>query len=74
MHREAKKAFDALGVKKLHSIKSLSKEYEQELAGKRKLYTEYCILRSPAAAVAVCERPACGINGRMFIQKFSSGG
>ena len=41
MHREAKKAFDALGVKKLHSIKSLSKEYEQELAGKRKLYTEY---------------------------------
>ena len=33
-----------------------------------------CILRSPAAAVAVCERPACGINGRIFIRKFSSGG
>ena len=33
-----------------------------------------CILRSSAATVAVCERPACGINGRIFIQKFSSGG
>ena len=33
-----------------------------------------CILRSPAATVAVCERPDCGINGRMFIRKFSSGG
>ena len=33
-----------------------------------------CILRSPAATVAVCERPVCGINGRIFIRKFSSGG
>lgn len=41
MHREAKKAFDALGLKKLPTIKSLSAEYEQQLAGKRKLYAEY---------------------------------
>ena len=41
MHREAKKAFDALGLKKLPSIKSLSEEYEQQLAEKRKLYAEY---------------------------------
>ena len=34
----------------------------------------YCILRPSAAIVAVCERPACGINGRTFIRKFSSGG
>ena len=41
MHREAKKAFDSLGLKKLPSIKSLSEEYEQQLAEKRKLYAEY---------------------------------
>ncbi len=41
MHREAKKAFDALGLKKLPTIKSLSAEYEQQLAEKRKLYAAY---------------------------------
>ena len=41
MHREAKKAFDTLGLKKLPSIKSLSAEYEQQLAEKRKLYAAY---------------------------------
>ena len=41
MHREAKKAFDALGLKKLPTIKSLTTEYEQQLAEKRKLYAEY---------------------------------
>ena len=41
MHREAKKAFDTLGLKKLPSVKSLSAEYEQQLAEKRKLYAEY---------------------------------
>ena len=41
MHREAKKAFDALGLKKLPTVKSLSAEYEQQLAEKRKLYAEY---------------------------------
>ena len=41
MHREAKKAFDALDLKKLPTVKSLSAEYEQQLAEKRKLYAEY---------------------------------
>ena len=41
MHREAKKAFDALGLKKLPTVKSLSAAYEQQLAEKRKLYAEY---------------------------------
>ena len=41
MHREAKKAFDALGMKKLPSIKSLSAEYELVLNEKKKLYAEY---------------------------------
>lgn len=41
MHREAKKAFDALGLKKLPSIKSLSSEYERLLDEKKKLYAEY---------------------------------
>ena len=41
MHREAKKAFDELGLKKLPSIKSLSAEYERMLDEKKKLYAEY---------------------------------
>ena len=41
MHREAKKAFDALELKKLPSIKALSAEYEQVLDEKKKLYAEY---------------------------------
>ena len=41
MHREAKKAFDTLGLKKLPSIKSLSAEYERVLDEKKKLYAEY---------------------------------
>lgn len=41
MHREAKKAFDTLGLKKLPTVKSLSAKYEQQLAEKRKLYAEY---------------------------------
>ena len=41
MHREAKKAFDALDLKKLPTVKSLSAEYEQQLAEKRKQYAEY---------------------------------
>ena len=41
MHREAKKAFDAVGLKKLPTIKALSAEYDQLVAEKKKLYTEY---------------------------------
>ena len=41
MHREAKKAFDALGLKKLPTIKALSAEYDQLVAEKKKLYAEY---------------------------------
>ena len=41
LHREAKKAFDALGLKKLPTIKSLSAEYEKLLGEKKRLYTEY---------------------------------
>lgn len=41
MHREAKKAFDALRLKKLPTIKALSAEYDQLVAEKKKLYAEY---------------------------------
>ena len=41
MHREAKKAFDESGLKKLPTIKSLSEEYEKILEEKKRLYTEY---------------------------------
>ena len=41
LHWEAKKAFDALGLKKLPTIKSLSAEYEKLLEEKKRLYTEY---------------------------------
>lgn len=41
MHKAAKQAFDALGLKKLPSVKSLSAEYDQLVAEKKKLYAEY---------------------------------
>ena len=41
MHQAAKQAFNALGLKKLPTVKSLSAEYEQLVAEKKKLYPEY---------------------------------
>ena len=41
MHQAAKQVFNALGLKKLPTVKSLSAEYEQLLAEKKKLYPEY---------------------------------
>ena len=41
MHQAAKQAFNALGLKKLPTVKSLSAEYVQLLAEKKKLYPEY---------------------------------
>jgi len=40
-HKEAKKAFDALGLKKIPSIKALQQEYAALLAEKKKLYASY---------------------------------
>jgi chaperonin cofactor prefoldin len=40
-HKEAKKAFDALGLTKLPSIKALQTEYAQLHVQKKKLYAEY---------------------------------
>lgn len=41
MHQAAKQAFNALGLKKLPTVKSLSAEFEQLVAEKKKLYPEY---------------------------------
>ena len=41
LHKEAKQAFDALGMKKLPSLKSLQTEYETVLAEKKTAYAEY---------------------------------
>jgi len=45
LHKVAKKAFDALNVKKLPTIKSLQTEYEILLAEKKKTYSEYIAAR-----------------------------
>lgn len=41
LHQSAKKAFDALGLKKLPSIQALKREYAVLLAEKKKLYQGY---------------------------------
>jgi len=41
LHQAAKKAFDALGLQKLPTIKSLQAEYRQLACDKNKLYAEY---------------------------------
>jgi len=46
LHKEAKNAFDQLGVKKLPEVKDLSAEYAQVLAEKKAAYAEYRAARS----------------------------
>ena len=41
MHQTAKKAFDALGTKKLPGIKVLQSEYAKLLTEKKHLYRDY---------------------------------
>ncbi|MBQ2390859.1 MAG: relaxase/mobilization nuclease domain-containing protein [Clostridia bacterium] len=41
LHRAAKKAFDELGVKKLPSVKSINKEFEEVLKKKKSFYPQY---------------------------------
>jgi len=41
LHKEAKAAFDGLGVKKLPTVKTLQTEYAKLLSGKKKAYGEY---------------------------------
>ena len=41
MHRAAKKAFDAMGVKKLPKVAELIAEYESLQSEKNALYTDY---------------------------------
>ena len=41
LHKAAKAAFDALGIKKLPKVKELSLEYEQVLEAKKAAYSEY---------------------------------
>ena len=40
LHKEAREAFDALGTKKLPSIKDLRAEYAQLMVEKKKLYSQ----------------------------------
>ncbi len=41
LHRAAKKTFDELGIKKLPSIKSINKEFDEVLKKKKVLYSQY---------------------------------
>ena len=41
MHRAAKKAFDAIGVKKLPKVADLNAEYESLQSEKNALYADY---------------------------------
>jgi hypothetical protein len=41
LHKEAKQAFDALGLKKIPSIRALQQEYAALLSEKKTLYAEY---------------------------------
>lgn len=41
LHRAAKKAFNEFGVKKLPSVKSINKEFDEVLKKKKSLYSQY---------------------------------
>lgn len=41
LHRASKKAFNELGIKKLPTVKSINKEYDEVLQKKKKMYSQY---------------------------------
>ena len=53
LHRAAKHAFDALGLKKLPTVKALQAEYAELLAEKKAAYAEYRAARDEMRALAI---------------------
>lgn len=63
LHQTAKKAFDALGLKKLPTIKSLQTEYATLAAEKKKLYQGYRTAKEEMRALATAKSNADRILG-----------
>ena len=56
IHKAAKAAFDALGVKKLPKVKELSIEYAEILDAKKRTYTEYRQTKNEAQELLLAQR------------------
>lgn len=56
IHKAAKAAFDALGVKKLPKMKELSIEYAEILDAKKQTYTEYRRTKNEAQELLLAQR------------------
>lgn len=56
LHKAAKQAFDALGVKKLPTVKALNAEYAELLSAKKKAFTEYTNARTEMRKVLIVKR------------------
>ena len=56
IHKAAKAAFDALGVKKLPKVKELSIEYAEILDAKKRTYTEYRRTKNEAQELLLAQR------------------
>lgn len=56
IHKAAKAAFDALGVKKLPKVKELSIEYAEILNAKKRTYTEYRQTKNEAQELLLAQR------------------
>lgn len=56
IHKAAKAAFDALGVKKLPKVKELGAEYAEVLASKKQAYTEYRQMKNEVQELLIAQR------------------
>ena len=56
IHKVAKAAFDALGIKKLPKVKDLSLEYEQVLEEKKAAYAEYRQVKKETQELWIAQR------------------
>lgn len=64
LHKAAKKAFNSLDGKKIPKVKDLSNEYEEVLAGKKKLYARYRLEREEMKALLNAKKNVEMILGR----------
>lgn len=63
IHKVAKAAFDALGVKKLPKVKELGAEYTEVLAAKKQAYAEYRQVKKETQELLIAQRNIASLYG-----------
>ena len=64
LHKAAKKTFDDMGLKKLPTVKSLSAEYTELVAEKKRVYAEYRKVREEMKVLHVAKSNIDKVMGK----------